>query len=236
MKLEAEMIGDEAFYRALNKMVVTGKRTSIAVIDENFKGVIRNLLAISPPLGGKQADFKLNAKGGKTGGVNFAAGKRRGQSTISADIAKAFRKAKSKKLQSFGNEQEALSWYLGARNARKRIKGNPKRPASPGQIAFVRKNILARQGSFLAGWSKAASYFKITLPKWVTRHGAARSRMFPDKSEWGYYLTAINVTTHREGDKIERIAKIAMETQTKNMVRQIDGYAKEQAKASGFTV
>jgi len=235
MKTEVEFIGVDKFYRALESMVATGKRSAEEVIYENFKGVIRNLLAITPPMGGKTPDFKLNAKGQKTGGINFAAGKRRGQDAIEVDIQKAFRRAQKTTSSSFGSEQEALSWYLGARNYRKRIKGKPKRAAQLKQINFVRKSILARQGSVAAGWSKAAAYFGITLPKWVERHGMARSRLIVERSEFGYYLTAINMTTHHQSNQIERIGQIAMNIQTENMMRQIESYIKKQAAAAGFT-
>jgi hypothetical protein len=235
MNLEVDVIGDSKFYRALDMMVATSKRTAIEVINENFRGVIRNLLALSPPMGGKQADFKLNAKGKKTGGVDFAAGKERGKVAILADLNKAFKTVGKKNLLAFSNEQEALDWYLGARNSRKRIKGNPKRAASARQINFVRKNILDRQGSFAAGWSKAANYFGISLPKWISRWGPAHSKLNVETSQWGYYLTAINITSHREADVIERITARAIQIQTDNMSRQIQGYAKEQAKKVGFT-
>jgi len=241
MNLNVEVTGSDKFYRALEMMCVTNKRTAIEVINENFKGVIRNLLALSPPMGGKKGDFKLNAKGKKTGGVDFASGKRRGQNAIVADLGKAFQKVGKKKfgkknLLAFSTEQEALGWYLGARNSRKRIKGAPKRPASAQQINFVRKSVLDRQGSFAAGWSKAANYFGISLPKWISKWGPAHSKLNVEVSEWGYYLTAINVTSHREADVIERITARAIEIQTGNMRRQIESYAQQQAKKVGFTV
>jgi len=236
MNLEVEMIGSDKFYRALEMMAATSKRTAIEVINENFRGVIRNLLALSPPMGGKQGDFKFNAKGKKTGGVDFAKGKEKGKNAILADLSKAFQKVGKKNLLAFSTEQEALSWYLGARNSRKRIKGAPKRPASTQQINFLRKNILDRQGSFAAGWSKAANYFGISLPKWISKWGAAHSKLNVEVSEWGYYLTAINVTSHREADVIERITARAIEIQTGNMRRQIEAYAEQQAKKVGFTV
>lgn len=235
MNLEVEVIGSDKFYRALEMMCVTNKRTAIEVINENFKGVIRNLLALSPPMGGTEGDFKFNAKGKKTGGVDFATGKRRGQNAIVADLGKAFRKVKSPKASWFRNEADALAWYLKSRNSRKRIKGNYKRQASASQINFVRKSIFDRQGSFASGWKKAADYFGISLPKWVSRWDGSRSRMNVEVSEWGYYLTAINITSHREADKIERITTKAIEIQTGNMRRQIEAYAKQQAKNVGFT-
>jgi hypothetical protein len=236
MNLEVEVIGSDKFYRAVEMMAATSKRTAIEVINENFKGVIRNLLALSPPMGGKQGDFKLNAKGKKTGGVDFASGKIRGKNTIAVDLGKAFRKVKNPKTSWFINEVDALSWYLKSRNSRKRIKGNYKRQATVLQINFVRKNILDRQGSFAAGWSKAANYFGISLPNWISRWGGSRSRMVVELSEWGYYLTAINITSHREADVIERITARAIEIQTGNMRRQIEAYAEQQAKKVGFTV
>jgi hypothetical protein len=56
-----------------------------------------------------------------------------------------------------------------------------------------------------------------------------------ETSQWGYYLTAINITSHREADVIERITARAIQIQTDNMTRQIEGYAKEEAKKVGFT-
>jgi hypothetical protein len=235
MKNEVEVIGSDKFYRALEMMATTSKRTAIEVINENFRGVIRNLLALSPPMGGKQGGFKFDAKGKKTGSVNFAGGKEKGKNAILADLSKAFQKVGKKNLLAFSTEQEALTWYLGARDSRKRIKGAPKHPASTQQINFVRKSVLDRQGSFAAGWSKAANYFGISLPKWISKWGPAHSKLNVELSEWGYYLTAINVTSHREADVIERITARAIEIQTGNMRRQIEFYAQQQAKKVGFT-
>jgi len=236
MKNEVEVIGGDGFYRSLDMMVTTSKRTAIEVINENFKGTIRNLLAISPPMGGaaNSASFKFNAKGQKTGAVDFAAGLAKGRTCILADIKKAFHQVAATDHRAFADKDEALSWYLKARNSRKRIPGRPQRAATNKEVDFVLREIQKRQGSFPAGWSKAATYFGISLPKWISRWGGVRSRMDVEVSQWGYYLTATNSTSHREGVKIQSIADAAIGMQANNMARQIEHYAKEKAKSAGF--
>lgn len=241
-----EIFGTEQFYSRLNIVIGQSKREAALVIDTQFGAVIRNLLSVTPPMGGSGPSLKVyqsgKKMGQKTGAVDFGRGKKAGERTIGRDVSVAFKPLTKEDLRKpWGRArrdesgEETLAWYLSARNKRKRVRAIY-RPTSLKNIMFVKKYLLSRQGSLAAGWSKAANYFGITLPAWISRWGSARSKLTVQLSENGYNIEARNSTSAAEVKKIVERTKIALSMQSQNMQRMIDDAIKKSAQGKGFKV
>lgn len=239
--------GEKAFYDNLEKVIATSKKGMWAVVHTHFKGVVRNFLSITPPMGGTNPSLKFNAKGEHTGAVDYAAGREAGRKTIMADIKKAFwqmepenavqqRRWKDSATHKMLSEDPLLTlrWYLSVRNDRKRIRGAPRRPATKAQVDFVLKYLLTRQGSVVAGWKNVARFFNLPVPKWDNKYDASRSRFKVEAGEEHYYIYAGNTTGHKEANKLNRMADIAMNMQTNNMQRILKAFVETEAKRRGF--
>jgi len=239
--------GHTEFYSNLEKIIATSKKGMWSVVHTHFKGVVRNFLSITPPMGGTHPSLKFNAKGEHTGAVDYAAGREAGRKTILADIKKAFWQMEpgnevQQKRWSNSVTQQMLSehplltlrWYLSVRNDRKRIRGAPRRPATKVQVDFVLKYLLTRQGSVVAGWKNAARFFNLPIPRWDNKYDASRSRFKVEAGEENYYIYAGNTTNHREANKLNRMGEIAMNMQNNNMARILKAFVETEARRRGF--
>ena len=228
--MTVEVTGTERFYRNLATVISQSKRDAMDVADTHFKGVVRNALSITPPLGGKNPSLSTNSKGEKTGAVAWKEGLDAGRAAINADLGKAFTETKGKR-----SAEDLLAWYLSVRNAKsKRITRNFKKPATPAEIQRVRKALQNQQGTVLSGWNKVCRYFGISPPKWVSRWGDRNSVFNVERTENRYFLYAGNVTSHRNAKNIQARLDIAFKMQANNMQRQIDKLITKKAKERGL--
>jgi hypothetical protein len=228
--MTVEVTGTDRFYRNLQTVISQSKRDAMDVAHTHFKGVIRNALSITPPLGGKNPSLSTNAKGEKTGAIAWKDGLEAGRAAINSDLGKAFRSTPGKK-----SPEDLLAWYLSVRNPKnKRITRNFKKPATAAEIQRVRKALREKQGTVLSGWSKVCKYFNISLPSWVSRCGDRNSIFRAERSENRYFLYAVNVTNHRNAANIQRRLDIAFKMQANNMQRVIDKAITRTAKQRGL--
>jgi hypothetical protein len=228
--MTVEVTGTDRFYRNLQTVISQSKRDAMDVAHTHFKGVVKNALSITPPLGGKNPSLATNAKGDKTGAIAWKDGLEAGRAAINSDLGKAFRPTPGKK-----SAEDMLAWYLSVRNAKsKRITRNFKKPATPAEIQRIRKALQGQQGTVLSGWNKVCSYFGITLKEWVSRWGDRNSIFRVERSENRYFLYAGNVTNHRNANNIQRRLDIAFKMQANNMQRMIDRIITKKAKERGL--
>lgn len=228
--MTVDVTGTDRFYRNLQTVISQSKRDAMDVAHTHFKGVIKNALSITPPLGGKNPSLATNAKGDKTGAIAWKDGLEAGRAAINSDLGKAFRPTPGKK-----SAEDMLAWYLSVRNPKnKRITRNFKKPATAAEIQRVRKALQGQQGTVLSGWSKVCRYFNISLPKWVSRWSDRNSIFKVERSENRYFLYAGNVTNHRNAANIQRRLDIAFKMQANNMQRIIDKAITRTAKQRGL--
>jgi len=247
MEVDIQTKGSDEFYSNLQLLIASSKRQAMAVANTHFKGVVRNYLAVTPPLGGKNPSFQVDKDGDKTGRVDFDAGLIAGRNAIKSDIKKAFwqmgvdemtpqKRFKDSVTLSMLNEPatDTLMWYLKMRNKRKRISRAIKRPASKANVDFVIATLYQRQGTLLAGWINAARFFGLSMPSWVRRWGAQRSVFQVETGSDFYYLFAKNTTSFDDADRVARMGEIAMNIQSNNMARILKRYIEDEAKRRGF--
>jgi len=243
--------GLETFSDYLNAIYLTGKRSMKEQSFTHFGGVVRNMYAITFPMGGKNrsGSFKFNKNGERTGSVDFAGGKKAGQIVIARDVNNAFMTPKEavvllsgermrayqevfKKYRSESPEA-ALAWYLESRNKFKHPKPG-RRPVTSRNKAFVYKKLVERQGTVAAGWNKAGAYFGITVPSWISKWGSANSSLTVQESENTYKFIAVCSTSHPNAAELQADADKAMNMQKGNMKRILLNLLKQQNKRGGF--
>jgi len=235
---------NDRLQRALNMELTVTKKTAREITDRAWRGVIRNVFSITPPMGGTNASIQVDAAGKKTGRTDFPGGRRAGERTIKSDIRKAFRaindvfntpNAEGTVFRVFGvtlaqlksqTSNELLAWYLSKRNKRKRIVGAPRRPAFQKQIDWVEKEVLKLQGKTAAGWVPAAQRWGATVPSWITRWASTVPGTATEfENSDGIVYRATNSTTHADSRKMQRRLEQAYGMQANNIERQLERLA-----------
>jgi hypothetical protein len=223
------------------------------VVFRNFKGVMRLVFAVTPPMGGRRASIRIAQNGQPTGQVDFAGGKRQGTRAIRSDIAKAFQpipaRYRATATRAGGWEQIArifgtrvtrealemssdqlLAWYKSKRNNKRRIRGRPRMPAWTTSIAYVLKKLLEEQGLTASGWLTGATRFGVSgIPRWITRHGnrVPGSVEIRDTETELRYLVR-NSTEHTDSALIQQKLSVALNMQANAMARSTADYLNRQ--------
>jgi hypothetical protein len=246
--IEVQTKGPADFYKFLDMIYASGKRSMKEQAFTHFKGVVRNMQALTYPMGGKEAgsaSIKRNDKGESTGTVDFAGGKKAGQIAIAAGVNNAFRTPTEAKqvfsgealrryfsnLASYKDEspEQAFAWYLSIRDKRMRVR-KIKRPVTAANKAYVYKQLLKRQGYVCAGWNAAAQRFGLSTPKWISEWSTSRGNCNVKDGGDFYYITARCSTQHPNAKLLQTRADVAMQMQRNNMKRILTDLLKKQAK------
>lgn len=213
----------EAFDQAFHRLLVNSKMSTDELWQQQVRGIVRNLFAVTPPMGGRHASIKYPAPGEKSRGVviKFGEGKNKGVVSQASDIEYAFQKSKT-------SDANVLNQYLARRTKKKRFRRfGEKIKATSGDIQIVKKNLESRQGITASGWNAAVSKLGIAgIPKWITRHGGkVPSKISINETKDGVYnFEAINSTTHVASRRIERRITWAINAQVESIERWLKNY------------
>lgn len=241
------------FSEELQRVMATARRSMRDVVFQNFKGVLRLVFAVTPPMGGRRASIRIARNGQPTGRVDFAGGKKNGAIAISADIARAFQPIPARYrtiasrpggweqiAQMFGTRvtrdalemspEQLLAWYKSKRNNKRRIRGRPRMPAWTSSIAYVRKKLLDEQGLTASGWMAGANRFGVGgIPRWISRHGnrVPGSVEIQDTATELKYLVRNN-TGHTDSASIQQKLSVALTMQANAMARRTADFINSQ--------
>jgi hypothetical protein len=212
----------DRFQEAFNELLAGSKKSADELWMQQIRGVVRNLFAVIPPMGGLKASIDMPPLGEKGRGrgvvIKFKEGKDKGKSTQESDIARAFQKAKK-------SDEDFLNLYLSRRTKLKRYRRfGQKINATPADIQIVKKNLEARQGITASGWLDAVQKLSVAgIPKWITRHaGKVPSKCEVSTIRDGYaFFEATNGTNHADSAKIEGKIAIAINLQAMSMERWV---------------
>jgi hypothetical protein len=230
------------FTAELQRVVANSRRGARHEVTENFKGVMRFVFAVTPPMGGRGASVTT----GRNIRVNFAAAKRQGMLAILKDSSKAFQPIPNRFKQTaqrpggwqqiqriFGTRatQEVLSkspsqvlaWYKSKRNRHRRIIGRPRVPTWDSNISHVQKVIFAEQGLTASGWLVGANRFGVRgIPQWITRHGSKVGGSVEIRdTETELKFLVKNATEHNDSPRIQSKIATALTLQANAMARRI---------------
>ncbi len=134
-------------------------RTAEQIAESAVKGLIRGVVAITPPARGK---------------ANPEA-KRRGEATVLSDLLKL---AQPVTVAGRGGS-EGLATADELLDVHRAARGRTGRTSAQGKKLFIAHRdfnrvlavLVAQVGTLAAGWNHAAERFGIRLPPWITRHG-----------------------------------------------------------------
>jgi len=213
MKAEIDFTkGKAEFDRFLAMSLAVTKKSAREVVETNFRGVMRWVYSVTPPMGGRgastQIKVKVRADGTATNtySVDFDKGKRQGQRAIFGDVHHAFRPIPDDRKQWLATKKgqaalkniygptaipellrqspEALYlWYKSKQSKDKRIRGNVFRRAFARDIETVYQRALKQQGATAAGWVAGTMGAKAgSVPSWIRRHSGSNSGSYTEKS------------------------------------------------------
>jgi hypothetical protein len=204
----------ERFQRWLRNVLRTSKREVSVVVQEQFRGVIKEAFRLTPPM----ADTTF-AKG-------FSAAKK----SIKRDTTKAFYavsegkgvlalKRKGLSLPS-GGVSAALSWYKSHQTPSKRPKVEQKRFILKSELEHLRNRLIQDIGITAAGWVKAATELNVkpAAPDWVQRHTGRNPGQYTfNVSNNQLAIMAKNTAKHSASSYIQTLLDRAFFKQTTKM-------------------
>jgi hypothetical protein len=207
------------FQAMAEKLGSFSKRDGRTLMEEQARGVINNLMLITPP------------SNGKTRGV---AAKKRGEAAIASDVRNVFIGSTPKKAEVSSMAEMANIMHTKRRGGNIRIKRAVKQTrASRSMITNFIKVKQKGVGYLASGWASAARKLgKIRVPNWIGRHDA------PGDTDFKVVTTSITATISNlvswgsEVHGIERRMAYAVRMQTGKMRRRVDHFVQKAIKAA----
>ena len=208
-----------AFTKMADTLASFSKRNGRILMEEQVRGVIRNLIIITPP------------SNGKTRGVKA---KKLGEAAIASDVRKVFVGSTPKMAEA--RSMEEMSYILRRHRKRGSIRTrllNQKTRAARSMIRDFIKNKQKMVGYWASGWASAARGIgKIRVPNWIDRHSA------PGHTEIKAVSTSVTATISNlvswgsEVYGIERRMAYAAWMQTGKMRRRVRHHMAKAIKAA----
>lgn len=219
---------------AIKQEIYRSTKSAKEVIEREFKGAMRYVFAVTPPMGGKRASLTVNKAGKMTGAVDFKKGKLQGEKAITKDISRAFIPIPDSQRKFQGKTKldvtfpYLLKWYKSQRGPNKRIIGRPKRPAWKSQVERVKAAILKEQGITAAGWVAGAKRFSASVPGWVTKQESLNSGSVTIEDAVGKFgILVENPTKHPDSAEIQKKLGYAFTMQANAIARRAANHAKK---------
>lgn len=246
---------ETSFYKTLTKYLENSKRDVKKAVHVQFRGIVRNVLNITPPLyAGQGSSLMMGSR------INWGQGRIQGQIRIRESMENVLRtlneneerrlaklrqrqwknsaKAAAKQGLNVGTistfnlleteDREPLSWYLSIQPEHKRQKKLRQKDqllVNRSQFLALEKEIFARQGYIPSGWKALMKRFGISVPAWVSRHNLRSSCVFVNTKDF-YGFKAVNGTNARMSKQVQNRIAIAMIAQRNKIERQLANWAK----------
>lgn len=218
---------------AVKLEIYRSKKSAKEVITREFKGAIKYVFAVTPPMGGKKATLKVTKAGKLTGNVDFKKGRTQGETAISKDLSKAFLRVPDEARKGKGRNKLDVSldalyaWYKSKRGRNKRIIAKPKRPAWASQVEKLKKKLFAQQGVTAAGWVAGAKAFGYNPAAWIAKQtGQNNGSVRIDDLPGAFGILVENPTNHSDSTEIQRVLGYAFKMQANAIARRAADYNK----------
>lgn len=194
-----------------------------AFVQQQFKGVIRIVVGITPP--GSQ-----NASG--------LAARRRGEATVAGDIGKLFIPVSRQKGADIMEAPAAVEALHQSQRRRGRVWGKNTGRANRQRVrkAVLTQYIRQKQagvGKLASGWGAAASRLGVALPAWIRRHGAGGLVIFENNSR-SIGIRARNTIPYADQVGAARRIRHAADMQARNLERRLAEIVRRKAAGLGF--
>jgi hypothetical protein len=205
------------FYDNLGTALKTTKRSLKDEARTQFKGVARNILAVTPPMKSDYVRWGKDGKGSER--VDFASGRERGRNKILSNMAGVLRVVKSNSLVIKKERREPLSYYLSVRQENRRPKKHPEKArvaVSRTQWNMIKKFLFERQGWILSGWKALTGQFSIGLKEWIQRKNLSSScRIIDNDNLFGF--EAVNGSHAVMDASVQARIRFGLDRQSKAM-------------------
>ena len=218
------------FYASLARYIAGSKRDIKAAMYTQYRGVVRNIFNVTPPMYSGEYDFP----GSK---VDWNKGRQQGLARIRESMSNVFLVLNQKQEAALARAgavnrltaetREPLSWYLSIQPENKRQKSLPvdqKFAINRSKFLAMEKELFARQGYIPSGWKALAARFGILVPGWVARHNLSGFAYLVDNSNF-YGFKGVNGTNASMSLSVQRRIAVALNTQTNKMERQLAAWA-----------
>lgn len=227
-----------AFSRALAAMRKTSKRDFQTLLREQARGVVRQIIAFTPP-----AQGKANSEARKLGEKAVAASLARILKTGSPDFIEFFERLDAGRRGALGYDYSRVLQKGDLASFHQRLRDQDGRTERGGEAALVdkrayqwfRKQTQARVGKLASGWNKAAERLGYSPPAWIRRHGTGRGDCDIQLSGEQMRIVISNEVKFAGNVKdIERSVKKGLANQTRSMERRVADFVAKNARRAGF--
>jgi hypothetical protein len=227
------------FSRALAEMRKTSKRDFETLLREQARGVVRHIIAFTPPAQGK-AD---------------SGARKLGEKAVAASLARIMKPGTPEFVEFFERLNGNGARKLGLLYTRVLEKGgiasfhrsrrdrDGRTPRDGGDVALVerrdyewfKKSAQARVGTLASGWNKAAARLGYNPPAWIARHGTGSGSCEVQLAGEKMRIVISNEVSFAGNVRdIERSVRKALEIQTRGMERRVAHHLARNAKRAGF--
>jgi hypothetical protein len=207
-------IDDSAFRAALKRFEANSKRSREAVIKDQARLFVRDVILITPP----NKNYKLNRKGG--------------EAAVSNDIRKIFRQSRAR--DAISDPSDIHARFRDKRTGRVNKRNLRTKYRVANLAAYIQKE-LERVGILASGWNAAAAKLGARVPDWIARHGTGRGTIKIVVSLAEVRITITNAVKFASGvDGLLRRVQAALDKRTGAMNRQVDHFQQKSAKEAGF--
>lgn len=212
-------INTTGFNAALATMLSQSKREHEVVMREAAKGVIRNVVRVTPP--------------GRSTSMGSAEAKKAGTSKTAADILKVLEGVPVKVAEV--KEENAFRAIHKKARVGGQVKGTPTRVKVPKTAlnAYIKKQ-QKKVGRLAAGWNKAAQSLGVKLPAWIATHSTSGAYSIKVTSS-GIRIKATNSSPYASKvDSLSKQVQHAVNMQAKSMRLRIAKANHVAARKAGF--
>jgi hypothetical protein len=218
------------FDRAFADLLGRVKTSAPVLARQQVKGVVRNLIDITPPSGGAVGSSATGKQAEKAG-----------RRAIDKDLGRIFRVVPVSRGRGRGRglvetplgSSEIARWHAEHRGSGGRTAELPEASRAPvlaRDLRAYRILLYARIGWLAAGWNSAASRLGVPVAKWISRHGSSagsfESRVSPGRVELS---VANRVGFAADVRGLRRRVQAAVDYQANGMLRQVAHLARRAA-------
>lgn len=209
-------LNTDAFNAAVSRLMAGSKRDAVVVLKEQARGILRNVITVTPP--------------GKWGrGASEA--RQKGQASVVSDVLKVVEPVAPAKAQEH-DVAAILKRYR--RNGRVRRGANPRITVPRDQLKDYLKKKKALVGFLASGWNDAAATLGVKPPAWIWKNEGPGSIRI-DINATGIRITAANEVHYASSiSQLRSRLQWAVNQQQRTIERRLKRFHEEQAKKAGF--
>ncbi len=209
-------LNTDAFNAAVSRLMAGSKRDAVAVLREQARGIMRSVIAVTPP--------------GKWGRGTSEA-RKKGQASVTADVMKVVEPVPAAKAQ---EHDVAALIRRYRRNGRVRHEVTPRITVPRDKLKEYLKMKKALVGFLASGWNQAAATLGVKPAAWIWRNeGPGDVQIIVTDSAIRFVATN-NVKFASSISQLRSRLQWAVNQQRRKIERRLKTFHAEQAQKAGF--